>query len=170
MTALLLACLQVASAHGMDAHRLTLEVEDAVVRVTATPGVESLRSADTNGDGLLDRAEVAAARDAIRALFTRDFRLTDLAGDGATCDAASVSTVGEGADHVRLSVRCAFATRPDSVVVDYTLPGSTDLTVEAVRVWRIADNQWVPEGVVDRAVLPRAGGVALVLQDEPCPN
>lgn len=170
MSVLLLAWLSSASAHGLDAHRLTLEVEDAVVRVTATPGVESLRSADTNGDGLLDRAEVAAARGAIRDLFTRDFQLTDLAGDGAICDAASVSTVGDGADHVRLSLRCVFASRPDSVVVDYTLPGSTDLTVEAVRVWRIADNQWVPEGDVDRAVLPRAGGVALVLQDEPCPN
>lgn len=170
MTALLLAWIQAASAHGLDAHRLTLEVEDAVVRVTATPGVDALRTADTNGDGLLDHAEVAAAREAIRALFTRDFHLTDLAGAGATCDAASVSTVGEGADHVRLSVRCTFAARPDALVVDYALPGAADTAVEAVRVWRIADNQWVPESAVDRASLPRAGGVALVLPDEPCPN
>jgi hypothetical protein len=165
---ILLPWLLTAHAHGLDAHRLTLEVEDAVVRVTATPGVEAFASADTNRDGQLDRAEVAAARAHIRATFEGAVRLSDLAGERPVCDAASVSTVGEGADHVRISLRCAFVARPTALFVAYDLPSTVDLSVEAVRVWKFSDNQWMPEGPVERAVLPVGGAVELL--EDACPR
>lgn len=162
----LLSLLPFAEAHGLDGHRLTLEVEGAVVRATATPGAEAFRGADVDGDGRLDRAEVATARSAIRAAFTRGFALTDVAGRAAACDPASVSTVGEGAAHVRITVRCVFPTRPEAVVVGLGLSEHPAVAVEAVRVWRVSASQWLPEGPIERAALPSGGRVLLLGETE----
>lgn len=166
MLALLLSLLQPASAHGLDGHRLTLEVEGDVVRATATPGTESFRAADLDRDGELDRAEVGAARGAIRSAFSGAFRLADLAGREAVCDPASVSTVGEGAAHVRISQRCVFPSRPEALVVALGLPAAAPVAVEAVRVWRVSPTRWVPEGLVERAALSPAGSVVVLMEPE----
>jgi hypothetical protein len=97
---MVVAMAALAWAHGLDAHRVQIEVDERTVRVAATPGVGAFPFADTNRDGRLDRGEVAAARDAIRAAYTGAFHLFGVGDEAPVCDPASVSTVGDGGDHV----------------------------------------------------------------------
>ncbi len=156
-----------ATAHGLDAHRVHIELEDAVVRVAATPGVDAFLDADTDRDGLLDRAEVAAARETIRRRFERAFDLRDPRGVAPTCAPASVSTVGQGAEHVRVSLRCVYDHAPARIVVHLTPLGLAPLSVEAVRIRRTAPNRWAPSGAVARGILPHTGGTLTLLDLPP---
>jgi hypothetical protein len=155
-------------AHGPDAHRLLIEVEDGVLRVTATPGADALGSADADADGELDRAEVAAAREAIRAAFHGALRLTDAAGVAAACEPASVSTVGEGAGWVRISTRCTLPAPPAAIRLSYTLEPHSGVQVEAIRTWRVDDLRWAPLGPVERRLLLALDGEITLLAGETC--
>jgi hypothetical protein len=159
-----------AQAHGLDAHRVHIELEDAVVRVAATPGVDAFLDADSDRDGLLDRAEVAAARETIRRRFVRAFDLRDPRGDAPTCAPASVSTVGQGAGHVRISLRCVYDHAPERIIVRLAPLGLTPLAVEAVRIRRTAPNRWTPAGAVARGILPHTGGILTLFDVPPSPG
>ncbi len=172
MRALWLAALwgigATAAAHGPDAHRLLIEVEDGVLRVTATPGADALGDADADADGDLDRAEVAAAREVIRAAFHGALRLTDAEGAVAACEPASVSTVGEGAAWVRISTRCTLPAPPAAVRVLYTLEPRSGVQIEAIRTWRVDDLRWAPLGPVERRLLHAVDGEITLLAGETC--
>lgn len=146
-----------ARAHGLDAHRAQVELEGAVVRVALTPGAEALPEVDRDGDGVLTRDEVAVARDAVRARFAQGFTVLDGAGPEApraVCDDVFVSTVGAGAPHLRVSLRCAFLTGPSALVLLADGLGTEPYRVEAVRLRRVSDARWEPVGAVARAELP----------------
>ncbi len=109
MVALLIPLLSAALAHGLDAQQVQLELEGAALRVSLTPGVALFGAADANADGVLDRAEVAAARADIRARVAGGLTMLDADGAAAACDDVAVSTIGNGAPHVRVTLRCGFA-------------------------------------------------------------
>jgi hypothetical protein len=155
-------------AHGPDAHRLLIEVEDGVVRVTATPGADAIPTADLDADGDLDRAEVAASREAIRAAFHGALRLSDDEGVAAACEPASVSTVGEGAAWVRVSTRCTLPAPPAALRLAYTLEPRSGVQVEAVRTWRVDALRWAPLGGVERRLLLAIDGEITLLASDTC--
>ena len=148
-----------AAAHGLDAHRMQVELDGRTVRVAVTPGVDAFPSADTNGDARLDRAEVATAREAIRTRVVEAIELHDGAGQSPACDPASVSTVGNGEDHVRISLRCTFPSPPDTLEVKVGALGFAPFTFEGLRSHEVRPGTWAPDGPVVRATVPVGGGI-----------
>lgn len=156
---LLLALPHPAAAHGLDAHRMQVELDGRTVRLAVTPGVDAFPSADTNGDARLDRAEVATAREAIRKRVVEAIGLHDGAGQLPACDPASVSTVGNGEDHVRVSLRCTFSSPPDTLEVQVGALGFAPFTFEGLRSHEVRPGTWAPDGPVVRAIVPVGGGI-----------
>ena len=135
--ALLLTLARV-DAHGIDAHRVQVELVGDTVRISATPGVDAFPGVDTDQNGVLDRAEVAARRADMRASFEQSFKVVDESGAAPRCPPASVSTVGEGAAHVRVTLQCDLAparerAAPRGVTLRLGALGATVFTVDAMR-------------------------------------
>lgn len=164
---LALLLLQPAEAHGMDAHHVALELDGAVVRVAATPGVDAFPESDLNGDAVLDRAEVATARSAMRARFEAAFHLEDPKGAAPACEPASISTIGRGEAHVRASLLCRFPTAPEALIVRMDALGWLPYTLEAVRIREVAPGRWASDGAVTGGMIPAGGGVATLLTRSP---
>ncbi len=161
MVALLIPLLSIALAHGLDAQQLQLELEGAALRVSLTPGVALFGAADTNADGALDRAEVAAARADIRARVADGLSMVDPDGVAAVCDDVSVSTIGNGAPHVRVTLRCALPSAPEGLTLRARDLGDAPYRVEAVRLRRVDDARWEAVDGSVRAELPGNGQVTL---------
>ena len=163
----LLILSRLAAAHGIDAHRVQVELDGAVVRVAVTPGVDAFPGADQNGDAILDRAEVAAARSTIRARVESALHLEGADGEAPTCEPASISTVGDGAGHVRASLRCTFPSPPGALSVRLDALGWLPYTLEAVRTRQEAPGRWAPDGEVMGGTFPARGGVVTLLARGP---
>lgn len=163
----LLLFSRTAAAHGMDAHRVQVELDGAVVRVAVTPGVDAFPDADQDGNAVLDRAEVAAARSAIRARFEAAFHLEDPQGEAPACAPASISTVGNGEGHVRASLHCTFRAPPEAIVVRMDALGWFPYTLEAVRTRLVAPGRWSPDGEVVGGTIAAGGGVVTLLARSP---
>ncbi len=148
-----------ALAHGLDAGRMTVELEHTALMVVATPKAAQFEFADDNGDGRLNRLEVKAHRPAMRAVF--DGAVSVTADDGATpsCERTDVSTPVSGSsplestDHVRVTMRCRFANPPSALRIRYGFASSEVVVVEAVRLRR-------PEPVGGRPSMPVRVGPA----------
>lgn len=138
-----------ASAHGLDAGRTTLEREGLAVRIVATPRAASLAAFDDDHDGLLSRDEVRAHRPEIRAAVDAALRLTDQAGNAASCEPTDVSTPGSGdpsvalpkSDHVRITRLCRFDHEPGALVVQDAGAAFGLVLVEALEVSAPVDGQ-----------------------------
>jgi hypothetical protein len=163
----LLLFSRTAAAHGIDAHRVQVELDGAVVRVAVTPGVDAFPDADQDGNAILDRAEVAAARGALRARFEFAFHLEDPQGEAPACAPASISTVGNGEGHVRASLHCTFRAPPEAIVVRMNALGWFPYTLEAVRTRQVAPGRWGPDGEVVGGTIAAGGGVVTLLARSP---
>ena len=157
---MLLWSLVHAYGHGLDAHRAQVEHDGVTFRVTATPGLGLWPSADTDGDGVLTKPEVAAARAALGEAFAARFALLHADGTRLPCDDVSVSTIGEGADHVRVSLRCP-AEDPAVLLRIGPIDGAP-LTVQARAIRSVGLGQWTTDRPpTDHAVGAEGGTLAL---------
>lgn len=165
---------QPAAAHGLDAGRMTIELEDTSLMVVATPKVAHFEFADLNRDGRLDRVEVKAHRPQIRAAFDAAIAITDDLGAAPTCERTDVSTPVSGdspletTDHVRVTLRCRFAVAPTALRLRYAFASSDVVVVEAVRLRRPAPIAGRPSlplrvGAGERVVLGSGDATARLL-------
>jgi len=165
---------QPAAAHGLDAGRMTIELEDTSLMVVATPKAAHFEFADMSRDGKLDRVEVKAHRPEIRAAFDAAITITDDLGATPSCERTDVSTPVSGADplettdHVRVTMRCRFTVAPTALRVGYAFASSEVVVVEAVRLRRPAPSAGRPSlpmrvGSGERVVLGSGDATARLL-------
>jgi hypothetical protein len=139
-TLALLTVTTTASAHGMDAGRVTVELEGRVLLVVATPKATSFDFADDSGDDRLTRLEVKAHRTGLRAAFDAALTVVDDQGRRPKCQRTDVSTPvftndpNESADHVRVTARCEFDVAPSAIWLSYAFAAEGPVVVEAVRL------------------------------------
>jgi hypothetical protein len=114
----LLSAGALASGHGLDADRVELVLRADVAESVATPPVDFVRWADTDGDGRLTRAELDLRRAAVRDALIASLEIVDEAGRAGVVERADVS-LPHGHDG-------------DSA------PGRTFLRVTVVRRWPAA--------------------------------
>ncbi|MBT9561066.1 MAG: HupE/UreJ family protein [Myxococcales bacterium] len=169
-----LLAAQPAAAHGLDAGRMTIELEDTSLMVVVTPKVAHFEFADMSRDGRLDRVEVKAHRAQIRAAFDAAIAITDDLGAAPTCERTDVSTPVSGdsplaaTDHVRVTLRCRFAVAPTALRVRYAFASRGVVVVEAVRLRRPAPIAGRPSlplrvGSSERVVLGSGDATARLL-------
>ncbi|MCA9571044.1 MAG: hypothetical protein KC656_24555, partial [Myxococcales bacterium] len=77
------ALMAAAFAHGVGADQVVVQAQDDRLLVVATPRSSLFPFADDDGDGLLDRHEVARHREALDRAFDAGFRL-ETGMDGET--------------------------------------------------------------------------------------
>ncbi len=162
------AIVQASHAHGLDAHRAQIEFDGTALRVTVTPGLAMWPAADADGDGVLTRPEVASARADLREAFQTSFVLRTEAGTAVACDDVSVSTIGEGADHVRVSLRCP-TTEPALHLHVAGLDGEP-LHVQARALRADGPGVWQALGPPETHVVDAAGGDVWLFGAEPPPT
>ncbi|MFM2163506.1 MAG: hypothetical protein RLZZ383_3018 [Pseudomonadota bacterium] len=155
-------------AHGLDAHRAQVEFDGTALRVTVTPGLALWPSADVNGDGLLTRPEVADAREDLRQAFEKAFVLRTATGAVIACDDVSVSTIGQGADHVRVSLRCP--TTDPALHLDVAGLDGEPLHVQARALRADAPGVWEALGPPETHVVDAAGGDVWLFGAAPPPT
>ena len=158
-----------ASAHGLDADRIDIALRDDVAEVVATPPVAILPFADDDGDGRLERSEVRAHREEIRAALSDAVTLTDDRGRTGTTELFDVSTPdgpgphGEGgSDHLRLTQRVRFDEAPDALRVRCAYADARSITLIARRA-RTSDRP----GVLELVVLAQPAPVGAVAPSAP---
>lgn len=165
-----------ASAHGLDADRIDIALRDDVAEVVATPPVAILPFADDDGDGRLERSEVRAHREEIRAALSDAVTLTDDRGRTGTTELFDVSTPdgpgphGEGgSDHLRLTQRVRFDEAPDALRVRCAYADARSITLIARRA-RTSDRPGVLELVgASEAVRLDASRLEVTVLAQPAP-
>jgi hypothetical protein len=121
--ALLLACTPPAAAHGLDANRVQVVVHDAVAEIVATPPSAFVASADADGDGLLDVAELRARREDVLRSLVAAVVVTDGDGHPGALDRADVSVPrglddgARGSEFLRLTVVLRWPAPPRALRV-----------------------------------------------------
>ncbi len=161
------AIIQASHAHGLDAHRAQIEFDGTALRVTVTPGLAMWPAADADGDGVLTRPEVASARADLREAFQTSFVLRSEAGAAIACDDVSVSTIGEGADHIRVSLRCP--TTDPAVRLHTTGLDGEPLHVQARALRPGGPGVWEAVGQPETYILDASGGEVGLLGANPPP-
>jgi hypothetical protein len=155
---------RIASAHGLDAGRITLELDGPNVFLVATPRSASFATLDDDGDGLLALDEVRAHRPALREAIDDAIVLTDREGRSPVCDTTDVSTPGSGhpgavspSDHVRVTRRCRFAGDPDGILLRDAYAVDVPVVVDAYRRGAARGERAVLSGASPTALLASPG-------------
>lgn len=130
-----------AHAHGADANTADIRLAGTTAYVVVWPTSDVFLQFDDSGDGLIQKTETRAHRDAMLAHFRQHFVLEDQAGRrGATVfeDLSTSIPVGAGpdagADHLRVTLRIRWPEPPAWLVLRYTLFGEVPLRVRSARV------------------------------------
>jgi hypothetical protein len=130
-------------AHGADANTGDIRLAGDTAYVVVWPGSVTFSQFDDNRDGLMQKAETRAHRDAILAEFRQRFVLQDQAGRRGETIFEDVSTPGAvgwpgsrpgGASHLRVTLRIRWATPPRWLVLQYLPPRDQPLRVRSARV------------------------------------
>lgn len=106
-------------AHGGSEHRLALSLYESSVRVRATPPVSVFSGVDSDGDGHLSAAELAAGEQAVVAQFVEGLGLADGLGIRAVLTEVRSVGVGHGAHHLELNLLLDWDASPAERVLTY---------------------------------------------------
>ncbi|MEZ4394885.1 MAG: hypothetical protein R3A48_27730 [Polyangiales bacterium] len=155
--------------HGLDANRVEVVLQGAVVEAVATPPVSFVRGADRDGDGLLSLAEVNAHRDAIRRELVAAMHLTDPEGRAGTLERADISLPRSadghpGGEFLRVTARWRFASAPAGLRVRFDFVREHPVTVYATHARTLGDGRVALVGAPELAVLPNAQASTTMLR------
>ncbi len=156
-------------AHGLEANRVELVLHGDTVEAVATPPVSFVASADTNGDGLLSRAEVAARRDELRRTLVAALGLTDPEGRGGSLVRADVSVPrsadgAAGGEYLRVTVRWRWPAPLRALRVRCDFVREHPVTLYATRAETSAEGRLTLVGAPEQAVLSSRGASVTVLR------
>jgi hypothetical protein len=148
------------AAHGVDARRVEVVLRGQDLEVVVTPPAEYLRGADTDGDLMLTRREVAESRAWIRQVVLEALTVADVDGAPLQIVGADVSTPADGApeaprSHVRFTLRGRFDSPPRALRlgVSFVTPSDPVVVVGARASWSGAPGRMQFDGPRETAFL-----------------
>jgi|GEM_PF-6588773 len=158
------------AAHGVDARRVEVVLRGQDLEVVVTPPAEYLRGADTDGDLMLTRREVAESRAWIREVVLEALTVADVDGAPLQIVGADVSTPADGApeaprSHVRFTLRGRFDSPPRALRlgVSFVTPSDPVVVVGARASWSGAPGQMQFDGPRESAFLTADAPVVTLL-------
>lgn len=156
-------------AHGQEANRIELVIHGDTVEAVATAPVSFVPSADTNGDGLLSRAEVDARRDDLRRTLVAALGLTDPEGRGGALVRADVSVPRSadgsgGGEYLRVTVRWRWPAPLRGLRVRCDFVREHPVTLYATRAETSAEGRLTLVGAPEQAVFSSRGAAVTVLR------
>ncbi len=161
-----------ASAHGLDANRVELVLHGDTVEAVATPPTSFARDADTNGDGLLSRAEVDARREVIRRSLVEALALTDAEGRAGALERSDVSLPrsadgGAGGEYLRVTVRWRWRAPLRALRVRCGFIMEHPVSLYATRAQASAEGRLDLVGAPEQALLASRSATVTVLHLAP---
>jgi len=169
-SALPVLSVSTSAAHGVDARRVEVVLRGQDLEVVVTPPAEYLRGADTDGDLMLTRREVAESRAWIREVVLEALTVADVDGAPLQIVGADVSTPADGApeaprSHVRFTLRGRFDSPPRALRlgVSFVTPSDPVVVVGARASWSGAPGQMQFDGPRESAFLTADAPVVTLL-------